>query len=85
MPIAAVASIVIALVLAVALAYYLARVVFILRQVVDTLGKVTFGVRAIALRTEPIEPVLTDVNANLNAIGDALEGLTAPEELTRAS
>lgn len=75
MPVAAIATIVIALVIAVALAYYLLRVVLILRRAVDTLGKITFGVRAIAHRAEPIDPVLADVNANLGAVAGALEGL----------
>ncbi|GAC1380333.1 MAG: hypothetical protein NVS3B12_31070 [Acidimicrobiales bacterium] len=77
MPIAAVVSLVITAVIVAALAFYLIRVVLILRHAVDTLGKVTFGVRAIALRTEPLGPVLTEVNANLGAVAGALEGLVA--------
>lgn len=78
MPAAAIATIVLALLLVAALAFYLIRVILILRHVVDTLGKVTFGVRAIAHRTEPIAPALSDVNANLTAVGEALEGLVPP-------
>lgn len=62
-------------VLVATLASYLIRVIVILRHVVDTLGKVVFGVRAIALRTEPIGSVVTDLNANLGAVADALEAL----------
>ncbi len=77
MPAAAVASLVLVFLFVVALAGYLIWVVFILRHAVDTLGRVTFGVRAIAYRTEPVGPVLADVNANLTAVADALEGLVA--------
>ncbi|GAC1534311.1 MAG: hypothetical protein NVS3B12_14890 [Acidimicrobiales bacterium] len=77
MPVVAIVSLVITAVIVAALAFYLIRVVLILRHATDTLGKVTFGVRAIALRTEPIGPVLTDVNANLGAVAGALEGIVA--------
>ena len=49
----------------------------ILQRAVDTLGKVTFGVRAIAHRTEPLDELLSDVNANLTAVAGALEQLVA--------
>lgn len=85
MPAAAIVSIGLAVVLSAALAFYLVRVVLILHRAVDTLGKVTFGVRAIAHRAEPITPVLTDVNANLAAVADALEGLVSPADAAQAS
>ncbi|CAN5183683.1 hypothetical protein BH20ACT3_BH20ACT3_02530 [soil metagenome] len=85
MPVAAIATIVVALVLVAALAYYLIRVVLILRRVVDTLGKVTFGVRAIAHRTQPIDPVLAEVNDNLIAVAEALEGLVPESSPAHAS
>ncbi len=72
---AAIVSLVLVAVLVVALAAYLIWVVLILRHVVDTLGKVTFGVRAIAHRTEPVGPVVTEINTNLIAVAGALEGL----------
>ncbi len=75
MSVVAIVSLVLVGVLVVALAAYLVWVVLILRHVVDTLGKVTFGVRAIAHRTEPVGPVVTDINANLTAVAGALEGL----------
>lgn len=74
---AAVATWVIAGLLVVALAAYLLWVLAILRHLVDTLGKVTFGVRAIAYRVEPLTPVLTGVNADLVAVAEALEALSA--------
>jgi len=75
MSFAAIVSLVLIAVLVAALAAYLVWVVLILRHVVDTLGKVTFGVRAIAHRTEPVGPVVADINANLTAVAGALEGL----------
>ena len=74
---AAIVSLVIIFLVVGALAFYLIRVVLILRHATDALGKVTFGVRAIALRTEPLGEVLGDVNSNLSAVAGALEGLVA--------
>jgi hypothetical protein len=74
---AAIVSLVIIFLVVAALAFYLIRVVLILNHAIDTLGKVTFGVRAIALRTEPLAEVLGDVNSNLSAVAGALEGLVA--------
>ena len=67
-----------------ALAVYLIAVIRILHHVLDTLGKITFGVRAIAHRTEPVGPVLANVNANLTAVADALEGLVAKAPMETA-
>ena len=77
MPAAAIVSLIIVAVLILALAAYLIRVIQILNHVNDTLGKVTFGVRAIAHRTEPVGAVVGDVNANLSAVAGALEALVA--------
>lgn len=75
MPAAAVATLILTFLLVAALAFSLSWVVLLLRQITDTLGKVTFGVRAIAHRTEPITPLVTELNADLGAVADALEGL----------
>ena len=91
MPAAAFVTIIIGVVLVAALAFYLLWVIVLLRGILDTLGKVTFGVRAIAARAEPVTPVLTEVNANLEAVAGALEGLVAkvtgdqPEKVVAAS
>lgn len=74
---AAIVSLVLIAVLVAVLASYLITVIVILRKATDTLGKVTFGVRAIAHRTEPLEELLGDVNANLSAVAGALEDLVA--------
>lgn len=75
MSVAAIAAIVVTGVLVLALAFYLIWVVLILRRLVDTLGKVTFGVAAIALRVAPVRGVVDEVNADLTAVAGALEGL----------
>ena len=77
MSIAAIVSLVLIAVLVAVLAFYLVTVIVILRRATDTLGKVTFGVRAIAHRTEPLGTLLGEVNTNLSAVAGALEQLVA--------
>ncbi|MBA3605921.1 MAG: hypothetical protein H0W46_08120 [Acidimicrobiia bacterium] len=77
MSVGAIVSLVLVAVLVAALAFYLIRVVVLLNGIVDTLGKVTFGVRSIAHRTEPLDELLGDVNGNLTAVAGALEQLVA--------
>lgn len=73
MPAVAVVSLVIVALIVAALAFYLTWVVLLLRSIHDTLGKVTFGVRAIAHRTAPLGALLSEVNGNLIPVADALE------------
>ncbi|MDQ3463517.1 MAG: hypothetical protein M3500_02130 [Actinomycetota bacterium] len=77
MSVAAIAAIIVTAVLVAALAFYLIWVVIILRRLTDTLGKVSFGVSAIALRVAPIGPVVTEINSDLTAVAGALEDLGA--------
>ena len=77
MPVAGIVTIVITLVICVALAYYLLRVVMVLREVNDSLGKITFGLRAIAHRTAPLGELLTPVKVDLEAVADTLESVAA--------
>ena len=60
------------------LALYLLSIAATLRTVARTLGLVTFGVRAIEKQTEPLGPVLRDVNAGLEQVA-ALLGLPPAE------
>lgn len=62
-------------VLIAALALYLIRVAVMLRTVIDTLGKVTFGVRAIAHRTEPVAELVTGIGEDVAAMEGALTAL----------
>jgi uncharacterized protein YoxC len=77
MPVAGIVTIVIALVICVALAYYLIRVVMVLHEVNDSLGKITFGLRAIAHRTAPLGELLTPVKLDLETVADTLESVAA--------
>lgn len=85
---AGVAALIVIGVLIAALAFYLIWVILILRRLTDTLGKVVFGVGSIAYRVQPVGPIVTEVNADLGAVADALEALArdlAPEQDARAS
>ena len=73
MPLVAIVTIIIALVICAALAYYLIRVILVLRAVNDSLGKITFGVRAIAHRTAPLGELLPPIRDDLVTVADAIE------------
>jgi len=77
MPAAAIVTLIATGLLVVALALYLIRIAYTLRQVIDTLGKVTFGVRAIAHQVEPVNPIVTEIKADLEAVDQALKALLA--------
>ena len=53
----------------------------ILNHANDQLGKITFGVRAIAHQTKPINELTESMNANLGAISGALGDLV--EDVSR--
>lgn len=76
-----VAALVVTGLLVAALAFYLIWVVVILRLLVDTLGKVQFGVGAIAHRVEPLGSAIHDINHDLGGVADAMESLA--EDLGR--
>lgn len=85
---AALAGLIVTAVLVAALAFYLLWVVVILRRLTDTLGKVVFGVGAIAHRVQPVEHLVGEINADLTAVAEALEALAAdldPQRAARAS
>ena len=63
--------------LVVVLAVYLLAIAAKLRSISKTLGLVTFGVRAIDKQTQPIGPVLRDINGALEEVAGALERVTA--------
>lgn len=85
---AAVAALIVTGVLIAAVAFYLLWVVVILRRLTDTLGKVVFGVAAIAHRVQPVAGLVTEINGDLIGVADALEALAAdlnPQRSSRAS
>ena len=59
--------------LVVVLAAYLLVIASTLRKTSQTLGLITFGVRAIEKQTEPIGAVVGDVNAALEQVAAALD------------
>ena len=85
---AAIAALVVTGVLVAALAFYLLWVVVILRRLTDTLGKVVFGVAAIAHRVDPVQGLVGEINGDLIGVAGALEALAAdldPQRASRAS
>ncbi|MDQ3341982.1 MAG: hypothetical protein M3524_00150 [Actinomycetota bacterium] len=84
MPAVVIVTLVVVALIVAALAFYLAWVVVLLRAIHGTLGKVTFGVRAIAHRTAPIGPLVDEINGNLIPVADALEDLVASAERSPA-
>lgn len=72
---AAVAALVVTGVLISALSVYLLWVVVILRHLTDTLGKVTFGVAAIAYRVTPVQSLVEGINGDLVAVAGELDSL----------
>ncbi len=61
------------LLLVVVLAGYLLAIAATLNKVSQTLGLVTFGVRAIDKQTEPLGPRLRDINSALEQAAGALD------------
>ncbi len=85
---AAIAALVVTGVLVAALAFYLLWVVVILRRLTDTLGKVVFGVAAIAHRVDPVQGLVGEINGDLIGVAGSLEALAAdldPQRASRAS
>lgn len=71
--------------LVVVLAVYLILIAAKLRSISKTLGLVTFGVRAIEKQTQPIGPVLADINGALEGVADALERVVGKEAIAATS
>jgi hypothetical protein len=59
----------------VALAASLVAILVQLRRILSTLGKVNVGLRVIAQRVQPLEPILAEVNRDLAAVRDRLAGV----------
>jgi len=58
-----------------ALVYYLVSTIFALRQITASLDDATAGVGEIIEKSAPVAEVVTDINTNLDAGVDLLEGL----------
>jgi len=66
-------SVVDVLALVLVLAFFLNRVAFLLNSNSKTLGKVTFGVRAVESQCAAIGPAADQINANLTVAAGNLE------------
>lgn len=61
----------------VVLAAYLLVITYLLYKTLFTLGTMNVGVRSIARRVEPLEPILGEINGDLIAARDGLSGVLA--------
>ena len=75
MPAAGVVLIIAVLLIVLALVYYLVSTIFALRQITSGLDEAITGVGGIIEKSAPVADVVKDINANLDAGVDLLEGL----------
>ena len=75
MPAAGVVLIVAVVIVVLALVYYLVSTIVALRQVTKGLDETIDAVGEIIAKSDPVEGVVADINHNLDAAVDALEGL----------
>ena len=70
--------------LVVVLATYLIVIAARLRRISHTAGLIVFGVRAIEKQTEPIGPVVGEINGALEQVAAALEQVVGPPQRVEA-
>src|SRR5215216_666307 len=75
MPAAGVVMIAAVVAIVLALVYYLVSTILALRQITNGLDEVIASVGEIVGKSAPVEGVVNDINANLDAAVSALEGL----------
>jgi hypothetical protein len=75
MPAAGAVLLVIVVLIVLALVYYLVSTILALREITAGLDDVIAGVGEILQKSAPVNDVVTDINANLDAGVDLLEGL----------
>jgi hypothetical protein len=75
MPAAGVVTIVAVVLIVLALVYYLVSTIFALRRITAGLDEAIAGVREIIEKSAPVNGIVTDINKNLDAGVDLLEGL----------
>lgn len=79
----AVVSLVLGGLLLVALAGFLVWLAVIMTRINDTLGSLMAGLRTVAERTQPVDEVMRDVNANLTTVAEAIDGFSAEGQQDR--
>src|SRR3954449_632720 len=72
---AAVLLLITAVLIVLALVYYLVSVIFQLQKITKGLDATIAAVVEIIEKSKPVNPIVEDINANLDAAVDALEGL----------
>src|ERR1700742_848463 len=72
---AATVLLVIVVLIVLALVYFLVSVIFQLRKITKGLDQTIAAVVEIIQKSEPVNPIVEDINATLDAAVDALEGL----------
>jgi hypothetical protein len=75
MSLLAILTLVVVGVIVATLAVTLVMILVQLRRIRSTLGKVNVGLRGIAQRVQPLEPILAEVNGDLAAVRDRLVGV----------
>ncbi|HWM09541.1 MAG TPA: hypothetical protein VNO82_09350 [Solirubrobacteraceae bacterium] len=75
MPAAGVVTIAAVVLIVLALVYYLVSTILALRKITDGLDEVIASVGEIVAKSAPVNDVVADINANLDAAVGALEGL----------
>jgi hypothetical protein len=75
MPAPGVVLLVIVVLIVLALVYFLVSTIVALRQITNGLDVAINGVGELISKSEPVEPVVKDINQNLDAAVSALEGL----------
>ena len=77
MPLVAMITIIGALLTAVVLVAYLARVVLVLARASAKLGPVAVGLHEVIEKTQPIKPIVGEINKDLAGVDDALRAVLA--------
>lgn len=77
MPLAALITIIGAALTVLVLAAYLVGIALVLRRVDAALRTVTGGLHVVTERTEPIGPIVGEINSDLAGVDDALRAVLA--------
>ncbi|HEY6422531.1 MAG TPA: hypothetical protein VIY28_04630 [Pseudonocardiaceae bacterium] len=77
MPLAAVITIIGAVLTVLVLAAYLISIALVLRRVDARLRAVTAGLQLVPQRTEPIGPIIGEINSDLSGVNDTLRRVLA--------
>jgi hypothetical protein len=77
MPLAAIFTIIGAVLTVLVLAAYLINIALVLRRIDTKLREVTSGLHLVTERTEPIGSIIGEINSDLSGVDDALRAVLA--------